>query len=60
MVKIIMNTQKSETKESPKFVLKVSQRLHLKHANKHFALQNYLFITHGKIQESSIRTVNLK
>ena len=32
--------KQSETKESPKFVLKVSQRLHLKHSNKHIALQN--------------------
>ena len=51
------NTEKTKTNEQ--FVLKLSQILYLRKRNKHVALQN-LFITRRKIQENSMRTVNLK
>ena len=41
-----MNTENSKTNEPHKFVLNLSQRLDLRSANKHVALQN-LFIYHA-------------
>ena len=40
METIFMNTENSKTNERNKFVLNLSQRLHLKSSNKHVALQN--------------------
>ena len=54
-----MNRENSKRNEPHKLVLNLSQRLDLKSSNKHVALQN-LFITHGKIQENSIKTINVK
>ena len=57
METIFMNTEHNKTSQPHKFVLNLSQRLDLKRSNKDVAL---LFITHGKIEENSIRTINLK
>ena len=46
-----MNMENSKTSEPHKFVLNLSQRLDLK---------TYLFITRGKMQEISIKTMNEK
>ena len=46
-----MNMENSKTNEPHKFALNLSQRLHLK---------TYLFITRGKMQENSIKTMNEK
>ena len=52
METIFMNTENNKMNEPHKFVLNLSQRLDfrslIKHI-KHEALQNYLFITNGKI-----------
>ena len=57
METIFMNTEHNKTSQPHKFVLNLSQRLDLRRWNKDVAL---LFITHGKIEENSIRTINLK
>ena len=49
MESIFVSTKNSKTDEPHKFVLNLSQRLDLISSNKHVALQNFLFITRGKI-----------
>ena len=46
---ILMNTENSKTDKPHKFILNLSQRLDLRNADKHEALQNVLFIRRGKI-----------
>ena len=41
MEMIFMNTKNSNTKETHKFVLYLSQRLDIRSSNKHVALQNF-------------------
>ena len=60
METIFTNAETSKTNEPHKFILNLSQRLVLRNSNKHVALQNFLFITRGKVLENSIRTINLK
>ena len=56
METIFMNTENGKANEPHKFVLNLPQRLDLRSSDKHVAL--HLFITSGKIQESSIKTIN--
>ena len=49
METIFMNMENSKTNELRKFVLNLSQRLDLTSSDKHVALQNHLFVIHGKV-----------
>ena len=55
-----MNTENSKMNEPHKFVLNLSQRSDLRSSNKINMLlfKTYLFITLGKIEENSIKTIN--
>ena len=46
--------------EAQKSVLNLSYRLHLKSSNKHVALKTCLFITSGKNEHNSTKTINSK
>ena len=51
-----MNTENIKTNKTHKFVLSLSQRLDLKNSDK---FCQKLFITHGKISNSSTKIINL-
>ena len=54
------NTENNLTNEPYKFVLDLSQRLHLKSSNKHVALQNlYIYYT-WKSKDNNTKTRNSK
>ena len=53
-----MNTESSKMNEPHKLVLNLSQRLWS--SNKHVALQNLSIYYTCKVEESSIKTINLK
>ena len=58
MEKVFTKTEKNKRNESHTFVINLSQTLDLRSPNKHVALVLLLFITHGIIQENSLKTIN--
>ena len=57
-----MNTASSKTKHSNKFAYNFIDKLNLRNPNKNIALTkcNKVFITHGKMSNQIIITINLK
>ena len=55
METIFMNTDNSKNNESCKFVLNLSQMLHLKSLNKHVALQKLVYLLHLEKYKTTVQ-----